>query len=129
MLTWIPGYLRMERHYSTEMMALAGSLPFWAVAAGAMSGGVFADRWIHHGASPTKVRKTMTGTGLTVSALLLLPSAVVADQVTAMALLIAASFVYGLFSGNHWAVTQTLAGPAAAGKWTGLQNCVGNMAG
>jgi len=26
-------------------------------------------------------------------------------------------------------VTQTLAGPSAAGKWTGLQNGVGNLAG
>ena len=129
MLTWIPGYLRMERHYTAEMMALAGSLPFWAVAAGAMTGGVLADRWIHHGGSPSTVRKTMTASGLSISALLLLPAAVVADQVAAMALLVAASFVYGFFSGNHWAVTQTLAGAAAAGKWTGLQNCAGNMAG
>jgi MFS family permease len=38
MLTWLPGYLRMERHYSAETMALAGSLPFWAVAGGAVFG-------------------------------------------------------------------------------------------
>jgi MFS family permease len=30
---------------------------------------------------------------------------------------------------NHWAVTQTLAGPGAAGRWTGLQNFFGNLAG
>ena len=35
----------------------------------------------------------------------------------------------GLFSSNHWALTQTLAGPEAAGKWTGIQNCLGNFAG
>jgi cyanate permease len=46
-----------------------------------------------------------------------------------MSLLILATFIYGLYSGNLWAVTQTLAGPAAAGKWTGLQNCSGNLAG
>lgn len=129
MLTWIPGYLREARHYTTEMMALVGSLPFWAVAAGAMTGGVLADKWIESGATPTKVRKTMTGTGLALSAVLILPASIVADQIAAMALLVAASFVYGFFSGNHWAVTQTLAGPKAAGKWTGLQNAAGNMAG
>jgi cyanate permease len=32
-------------------------------------------------------------------------------------------------SSNLWAVTQTLAGPAASGKWTGLQNAFGNLAG
>lgn len=26
-------------------------------------------------------------------------------------------------------MTQTLAGPAAAGKWTGIQNCIGNLGG
>jgi sugar phosphate permease len=30
---------------------------------------------------------------------------------------------------NLWAVTQTLAGPATSGKWTGLQNFAGNLAG
>ncbi|MDQ2946032.1 MAG: MFS transporter, partial [Acidobacteriota bacterium] len=32
-------------------------------------------------------------------------------------------------SSNNWCITQTLAGPSAAGKWTGLQNCCGNLAG
>jgi len=32
-------------------------------------------------------------------------------------------------SSNTWAITQTLAGPQAAGKWTGLQNFLGNLAG
>jgi len=40
-----------------------------------------------------------------------------------------ASFAFGLTTANHWAVTQTIAGPAVAGKWTGMQNCFGNLAG
>jgi cyanate permease len=47
----------------------------------------------------------------------------------AMAALCTAGLFYGLFSSNLWAITQTLAGPTAAGKWSGVQNCVGNMAG
>jgi len=129
MLTWIPGYLRLERHYTIEQMALFGSLPFFAVAGGAVLGGFLSDAWVRLGSSATRVRKTFTATGLTACAVLILPSAIVQDRVTAMSLLIAASFVYGLWSSNHWAVTQTLAGPTAAGKWTGLQNCAGNMAG
>jgi MFS family permease len=129
MLTWLPGYLRMERHYSAETMALAGSLPFWAVAGGAVFGGWLADRWIHRGASPTKVRKTFVVSGLLLSAVFLMPASVVPNQIFAMGLLVTASFSFGLCSGNTWAITQTLAGPVAAGKWTGLQNCAGNMAG
>lgn len=129
MLTWIPGYLQMERHYSTETMALAGSLPFWAVAGGAVVGGWLSDKWIRHGATATLVRKTFVVTGLSGCALFLLPAAVAENQILAMALLVTASFSFGLFSSNHWAITQTLAGPPAAGKWTGLQNCAGNLSG
>ena len=30
---------------------------------------------------------------------------------------------------NIWAITQTIAGPKMAGRWTGLQNFMGNLAG
>jgi cyanate permease len=36
---------------------------------------------------------------------------------------------YGVFASSHWAITQTIAGPRAAGRWSGLQNFVGNLAG
>ena len=129
MLTWLPQYLLLERHYSTRAMALIGWLPFCATASGAAFGGWLSDSMIRRGASASRVRKAFTVSGLAASAVFLMPAAVVADQVAAMSLLILASFIYGLFSSNLWAVTQTLAGTVAAGKWTGLQNCVGNLAG
>lgn len=129
MLTWLPQYLLMERHYSTRMMALTGWLPFCATAAGATIGGILSDRWIRRGGGTTQVRKTFVVGGLTGSAILLLPAATIADQVAAMSLLITAAFIYGLYSSNLWTITQTLAGTLAAGKWTGLQNCAGNVAG
>src|SRR5207248_2806592 len=129
LLTWLPGYLQMERHYSTETMALVGSLPFWAVAAGALFGGSVSDAWIARGGSTTLVRKTFVIAGLSGCALFLLPSAIAQNQIFAMTLLVVASFSFGLFSSNGWCITQTLAGPLAAGKWTGLQNCAGNLAG
>jgi len=36
---------------------------------------------------------------------------------------------YGVFASSHWAIPQTIAGPLAAGKWTGLQNSLANVAG
>ena len=35
----------------------------------------------------------------------------------------------GMCSSNVWAITQTLAGPRAAGRWTGIENFVGNLGG
>ena len=46
-----------------------------------------------------------------------------------MAILMLTCIGLGMCTSNLWAVTQTLAGPATSGKWTGLQNFVGNLAG
>ncbi|MEO7142128.1 MAG: MFS transporter [Bryobacteraceae bacterium] len=128
LLTWLPSYLIMERHYTTRMMAVYGSLPFWGVALSAVVSGWLSDRWIARGGSPTRVRKTFAVAGLTLGTLML-PAAMVKNPVGSMALLMSAWLAYGLFSSNIWAITQTLAGPLAAGKWTGLQNGIGNLAG
>jgi MFS family permease len=36
---------------------------------------------------------------------------------------------FGAYTSNHWAITQTLAGPSMAGRWTSLQNGIGNLSG
>jgi ACS family D-galactonate transporter-like MFS transporter len=47
----------------------------------------------------------------------------------AMALLFLACVAFGIYTPTMFAITQTLAGPLAAGKWTGLQNGFANLAG
>ena len=59
----------------------------------------------------------------------MLPAALVANGRTAVYLLAIAAALFGLSTSNIWAITQRLAGPAAAGKWTGVQNAFGNLAG
>jgi cyanate permease len=59
----------------------------------------------------------------------MLAAAIVKDPVISLLLICTAGFFYGIFSSNLWAITQTLAGPWAAGRWTGLQNFVGNLSG
>ena len=46
-----------------------------------------------------------------------------------IASLFVAEVSFGFGSPNIFAIGQTLAGPRAAGKWVGFQNCVGNLAG
>ncbi len=129
LVTWLPSYLIMARHFSTERMAVLGSMPFWGIALSSMAGGWASDLWIARGGSPTRVRKTFVAGGMLVTAALLLPAAIVRDPTACMTLLIAASLSFGLYSSNIWAITQTLAGPEAAGRWTGWQNMFGNFAG
>ena len=128
LLTWLPSYLVEQRHFSENMMAKLGALPFFMIALSSLISGWASDRMIARGGSPTRVRKFFAATGLFMG-LLVLPAALVEDRVLCMMILVAASLCFGMCTSNLWAITQTLAGPAASGKWTGLQNGFGNLAG
>jgi ACS family D-galactonate transporter-like MFS transporter len=128
LLTWLPSYMVMERHFSMDRMATMGSLAFLAIGVSSALCGWLSDHWIAAGATPTRVRKTFTVGGLTLSTVIL-PVAMVNSKDLSMALLFVACIFFGMWSSNHWALIQTLAGPPAAGKWTAVQNGVGNLAG
>ncbi len=128
LVTWLPAYLETERGFSKTRMGVFGALAFLVAAVAAVAAGWLSDHWITRGAAPTRVRKAITGLGLA-GAIVILPVASVRDEQTALVLLMLACVSYGAFSSNHWAITQTIAGPLAVGKWAGLQNGVGNLAG
>ena len=130
LLTWLPSFLVNEHHFSMQRMGSIGGIAYLLLALSALTSGWFSDLWLARGASPTRVRKTFTATGLAISSCSCL--AVVAfasDSRMAVLFLFVTCASAGLCTSNLWAVTQTLAGPLAAGKWSGLQNCAGNFAG
>jgi MFS family permease len=128
LLTWLPSYLVQERHQSMEAMGILGSIPYVGAAAAAMVSGWLSDAWIRRGGSPTRVRKTFVATGLLLSTVMV-GAPLVSDLRWSMALLCVGYAAFGIFASNHWAITQTLAGIGAAGKWTGIQNTIGNVSG
>jgi MFS family permease len=111
-----------------EGMAQVSSVAFLLIAAATVSAGWISDRWIASGATPTKVRKTIVTAGLVFSTVIV-PVAWVESRGLSVALLLLACLAFGAYTSNHWAITQTLAGPLAAGRWTSLQNGVGNLSG
>jgi MFS family permease len=129
LLSWLPTYLVNERGFSMKSVALLGSLPFWGMAGTSVLGGWLSDRWIANGASVTRVRKSFVSGGLLLCCANLLPIVFVHDSGRAILLLVVSCLALGLFTSNVWAITQTLAGPRAAGLWTGIQNAIGNMGG
>jgi MFS transporter, ACS family, D-galactonate transporter len=129
LLNWLPYYFENDRHYTRDRLALFGSLPFWAVAISAMLFGLLADALIRRGYEPGRVRQVIVSGGLVGCCLFLLPVVLVPQQFLFNALLILSCVAMGGFSSNHWALTQRLSGAEAAGKWTGFQNCIGNLAG
>ena len=129
LLSWLPSYLVSGRGLSMQSMAVLGSLPFWAMAATSVLGGWLSDRLIRGGASVTRVRKSFVIGGLLLCGVTLLPAAAVRSPDLSVILLVVSCSALGLFTSNVWAVTQTLAGPRAAGSWTGIQNAIGNLGG
>jgi MFS transporter, ACS family, D-galactonate transporter len=128
LLTWLPTYLVKERGFEQGRMIRVSSIVYFAIAASTLCAGWISDRWIAAGGSPTRVRKTVVCCGLGFSTVIL-PVAVVQDSTAAVVLLFVACMSFGAYTSNHWAITQTLAGPLAAGRWTSLQNGIGNLSG
>jgi predicted MFS family arabinose efflux permease len=128
LLTWLPTYLVKERGFPLVTMTRISGAAFLTIATSTMIAGWVSDRWIRSGATVTRVRKTIVVCGL-LGSTIILPVAGMRDSTAAIAFLLAACVSFGAFTSNHWAITQTLAGPLAAGRWTSLQNGVGNLAG
>ncbi len=128
LLTWLPSYLMDVHGLDLKKTAVLAALPFLAMAVSSVLWGWIADRWISRGQSPTMARKSIALVGLTIAAVLLVTASRAASATFCIALLAAACAALGMFTANVWAMTQTMAGPAA-GSWTGIQNCIGNMGG
>jgi MFS transporter, ACS family, D-galactonate transporter len=127
-ITWLPYYLERERHFAVGTMVKIVGLGYLCYSAGAAMFGWISDRWIAAGGTPTLVRKSIAGVGAGSAGLLLLGCALAGPTISVILLLLA--FVTGGMCGsNIWAITQTLAGPRMAGRWTGFQNFLGNLAG
>jgi ACS family D-galactonate transporter-like MFS transporter len=127
-ITWLPFYLVRERHFSVQRMSVITGMAFLTLATSALLSGWLSDKWIAAGATPTRVRKTFTGAGPLIASSIM-PVVIVANHGVAVALLLLSCVGLGMCTSNLWSVTQTLAGPATSGKWTGVQNFTGNLAG
>ena len=127
-ITWLPTYLTRERRFSLGEMSTITGGALLILAGTALISGWASDRWIASGASPTRVRKTFTGVGPLIASVIVM-AGIVGSHKLAVAILMVTCVGLGLCTSNLWAVTQTLAGPGTSGKWTGLQNFAGNLAG
>jgi MFS transporter, ACS family, D-galactonate transporter len=127
-LSWLPFYLVRERHQSMQAMAQEGAMFYVAFAMVAPIAGWLADSLIMAGGEPNIVRKIAMGLGHIVVAAGVLGCAAADARVSFISLIIMGAG-FGLVGPNLYVFAQTLAGPTLAGKWTGLQNTFGNLAG
>jgi MFS transporter, ACS family, D-galactonate transporter len=128
-ITWLPFYLVRQRGFSLQTMSLIGGGAFLTLGISALLSGWLADRWIISTGNPTRVLKAFCGGGLALSASAFFAVFLIHDHTIAMAALIVSCASLGLGAANLWTMTQILAGSQTAGRWTGLQNFCGNIAG
>ncbi len=127
-LTWIPYYLVNERHHSIAEMAIIGGAAYFVMALSNISSGWITDALIHSGVSATIARKSLLSFGLVTAGTFSLLCATSGPALSILFLMVAAGGI-GLMSTQVWAIVQTLSGTHAVGRWTGIQNGIGNMAG
>jgi MFS transporter, ACS family, D-galactonate transporter len=128
LVTWLPFYLVRGRHLSLNEMARLGGLVFLMSAISSAASGKLSDRWINAGASPTLVRKGFMLVGHVGIGILLALTVMTSGRLFTAMLALTGAFL-GISICNSWAIPQMLAGPRMVGRWVGVQNFVGNLAG
>jgi MFS family permease len=129
LLAWLPNYLVGEEKMSMGSMSRLTAAVFLLIAVSTLVVGWGSDRLIATGVSPTRVRRVAVVGGLSVASSLLLLEFVHKSVPISLLILAVACVGYGAFASNHWAIAQTLAGPAMAGRWSSLQNGIANLSG
>ena len=127
-LTWLPFYLVHEHHLPMEQMIKVTALYYLVDAGAAIATGWLADLCIRRNFTTTIVRKSAMAIGWTTAAIGLAGCGLDAPGSYVGWLMVSAAG-NGMAMSGTFAFSQTLAGPQAAGRWVGLQNGIGNLAG
>ncbi len=127
-ISWLPLYLVKSRGFSVGQMAEIGGMIYLVYAASCLIVGRITDLLISRGADSSHVRKGACITSALVVAASLIVCAIGAADVSIASLFVAGA-AFGLNTSTMYAVGQTLGGERGGGKWIGLQNCMGNVAG
>jgi MFS family permease len=128
LVSWLPFYLVHERHLSLGNMSRMAAVYYLIDASSAMATGWFSDRFIRRGFTPTVVRKSAMAIGYSTAAVAMAVCGVSGSGSYFWWLLVA-GFGSGMGGSGTFAFAQTLAGPEATGRWSGMQNGFANLAG
>lgn len=127
-VTWLPGYLVMERKFTPREMGIYSSIPFVAMSVVILLAGLLSDWLVRAGRSETWARKAFIAIGLAI-ACLIVPAGLVEDKMTAVWLLTIALCGLGIASPNTWTLTQAVCSRRLVGTVSGIQNFGGNIGG
>jgi MFS family permease len=127
-LAWLPVYLVKARGFSMESMAAIAGAAYLINAISALFMGWATDRWCRAGRSPDVIYKGVMALSHVATIGCMVGMALLPIS-GSIACLFGYEVVCGLSSPGVYAIPQILAGPKAAGRWVGVQNTCGNIAG
>ena len=127
-LTWLPLYLVKARGFSLAEMAPLGAAVYALFGVSSALTGWLSDGWLASGASVNRVRKSAFVGGFAglAGCMCACASGGPLGSLLAMG---GCGICLGIIMTALYATAQTLSGPAAAGRWMGVQNFFGNLAG
>lgn len=127
-LSWLPYYLVKSRGFTLGSMVAIASWGYLLNALTALAAGWIADRWIRGGRSATLVYKGLMATGH-LGAIACMIGMVMLPVAGSVAALFAFEVIGAVSYPGVFAIPQIIAGPGAQGRWVGVQNTCGNVAG
>jgi MFS family permease len=125
---WLPGYLRLERHFTAAQLAFHSSVPFLIMSVAVVVSGIVTDRLIRAGFAEVRLRKTFISIGFAI-ALAIVPAGLVRDNGVSVWLLATSLCGLGVAAPNAWSLTQACCSKRLVGTVSGIQNFGGNVAG
>ncbi len=127
-ITWLPGYLSLDRGFSPHEIAVYSSVPYLPMSALIIAAGFVSDWLVRRGRKEKHVRRTLIIAGLAIGCLIV-PAGLVSSKLTAVWLLTISLCGLGICSPNTWTLTQAVCEKKIVGSVTGIQNFGGNVGG
>lgn len=128
-LTWLPGYLRTERHMELAHAGLVASIPFLCGFAGALLAGWASDRVARESASQVKGRRNAVVVATLGMVLFTIPAALVESNALAVACISVVIFLANASSACAWSLATVAAPPSRIASLGAIQNFGGFLGG
>ncbi len=128
-LTWLPGYLRTERHMDLAAAGLVASIPFLCGFAGALLAGWASDRVVRGSSSPVSGRRNAVVVAMLGMVAFTIPAALVESNVAAVACISIVIFLANASSACAWSLATVAAPPSRVASLGAIQNFGGFLGG
>lgn len=128
-LTWLPGYLRAERHMALAHVGIAAAIPFLCGFAGALIAGWASDRVARAATSPLTGRRNAVVVSTLGMVAFTIPAALVESNAVAVACISIVIFLANASSACAWSLATAAAPPGRIASLGALQNFGGFLGG